>query len=307
MYSLIIPVYNNAESLPELVNSLDQISQQLDQPLEVVFVIDGSPDHSYQVLKQILVKISFKAVILVLSRNFGSFSAIRAGLEAAHGPYYAVMAADLQEPPELAVAFFKTLAHHETDIVLGVRAKRNDPPLSQLLAKIYWATYRRFIQKNMPRGGIDVFGCSQMVRDKLLELQESNSSLVGLLMWIGFNRTTLSYERQPRKHGKSAWSFRRKLRYLSNSIFSFSNLPIRILTALGSFSIFLSVCLGIYIAYARLVHHIELPGYASTLLIILFFTGINVLSYGIIGAYVWRIFENSKNRPQSIVMLQHEF
>lgn len=307
MYSLIIPVYNNAESLPELVSSLDQISLQLNRRLEVVFVIDGSPDHSYEVLKQVLVKVSFKAVILVLSRNFGSFAAIRAGMEAASGPYYAVMAADLQEPPELALAFFNKLANNEADIVLGVRAKRNDPFFSKLFAKIYWSCYRRFIQQSMPKGGIDIFGCNQVVRDKLLQLHESNSSLVGLLMWIGFSRTLLSYERLPRKYGKSSWSFRRKLRYLSNSIFSFSNLPIRILTALGSFSIFLSICLGFYIAYARLVHHIGLPGYASTLLIILFFTGINVLSYGIIGAYVWRIFENSKNRPQSIVMVKNEF
>ena len=302
MFSLIIPIYKNEASLNELVEALKQLSIKLNHRLEVIFVVDGSPDNSQIVLQQKLKNVDFKIIILVLSRNFGAFSAVRTGMEGGTGPYYAVMAADLQEPPELILTFFETLTKGEIDIVLGERTKRQDPLFNQLAARLYWRFYQRFVQPEMPKGGIDVFGCSQTVRDTLIRLEESNSSLIGLLMWVGFRRKKIPYERKARKHGKSAWSFRKKINYLSNSIFSFSNSPIHLLTMIGFSSIILSIFFSLWILIGKFLDQIEVPGYASIVLFILFCTGINVLSSGIIGAYVWRIFENSKKRPNSIVM-----
>lgn len=299
MMSLIIPVYKNRESLPELLNQLVSLKTKR---LEVVFVIDGSPDDSYLFLKECLPKQPFQSQLLLLSRNFGAFSAIRAGLQAASGEAFAVMAADLQEPPELAALFFEALQKDEADVVLGIRTKRSDPLLSRICSRLFWASYRLLIHDEMPRGGVDVFGCSRAVRDQLIALNESNSSLIGLLFWLGFRRKFIPYERKERKHGKSAWSLRKKIKYLSDSLFSFSDLPIRLLILCGGFGVLFSVCFGTFAFFARIYNWIQVPGYTTTLLIVLFFTCLNAFGLGIIGSYVWRAFENSKERPQTIVM-----
>lgn len=307
VYSLIIPIYKNAESLPDLLKIISELQQQLDAKLEVIFVIDGSPDNSYLYLREHLTQTNFRSTILVLSRNFGSFAAIRAGLNVAKGDYFTVMAADLQEPPSLILEFFTALKSDEADVTLGMREKRNDPLLSRLSAKLFWFCYRRFVQKEVPIGGVDVFGCNRKFKDHLLRLDESNSSLIGLIFWLGFRRKLIPYVRLPRIHGKSAWSFHRKLRYLNDSVFSFSDLPIRLLIYLGSAGLTVSIIYGIIVLIARIFNLIQLPGYTTTLLIILFFIGLNALSLGIIGSYVWRTFENSKGRPLSVVMSTDTF
>jgi glycosyltransferase involved in cell wall biosynthesis len=307
MYSLIIPVYKNEDSLPELLIALKDLQQELSKTLEVIFVIDGSPDNSYLYLKKHLPNCSFPSSLILLSRNFGSFAAIRAGLKIARGDYFAVMAADLQEPPELILQFFQALENDEADITFGVREKRDDPFLNKIFSNIFWSCYKKFIQKDIPKGGVDMFGCNRIFRDHLLELNESNSSLIGLLFWLGFRRAFIPYNRQPRKHGKSAWTFSRKLKYLSDSLFSFSDLPIRILIFLGLTGILFSIIFSLFLISAKISHWIILPGYTTTILIILFFTALNALGLGIIGSYVWRAFENSKMRPQTVIMKQENF
>jgi glycosyltransferase involved in cell wall biosynthesis len=307
MYSLIIPVYKNEESLPDLLSLLNDLHSKLSHKLELIFVVDGSPDNSYIYLKTHLSHCVFSSRLILLSRNFGSFSAIRCGLKAAQGEYFAVMAADLQEPPELILMFFQTLEKNEVDITFGLREKRADPVLSRFFSGLFWKCYRQFIQRDIPPGGVDMFGCNRIFRDHLLELNESNSSLIGLLFWLGFRRSFIPYCRQLRKHGKSAWTFGGKLRYLSDSLFSFSDLPIRILIFSGILSILFSFIFGLFLIIAKISHWIGLPGYTTTILIILFFTGLNALGLGIIGSYVWRAFENSKRRPPTVIMKQENF
>ncbi len=195
-------------------------------------MVDGSPDRCYPLLQECLPGASFASKLLLLSRNFGSFPAIRAGLAAATGPFFAVMAADLQEPPELAETFFRTLESEQLDIIIGTRSQRADPLISRIASGLYWKLYRKFIQRDIPPGGVDVFGCNKAFRDLFLTLDESNTSLVGLLFWLGFRRKTVSYDRRAREHGKSAWTFQGKLRYLMDSVFAFSDLPIRLLVFL---------------------------------------------------------------------------
>ncbi len=309
VFSLIIPVYKNEASISDLLEVIKKLSINLIDPLEVIFVIDGSPDKSFEILSEKLNHYtkSYKAKLICLSRNFGSFAAIKTGLAHASGKFIAVMAADLQEPIELIESFFKSLKTENIDITLGTRTTRNDPYLSKLLSSIYWKLYKKFIIKDMPKGGIDIFGCNCLVRDELIKLDESHSSLIGLLMWVGFRRKLIDYIRLPRQHGKSAWTFAKKLKYLNNSIFAFSNLPIRIITILGIFASIIAFILGIIVIYDRLFNHILVPGYAATLLTILFFTGINMFSLGLVGSYVWRTYENSKMRPTHIIRLTKEF
>ena len=202
-YSLVIPVYKNADSIDQLVDAVAGIDDALSHELEVVFVVDSSPDQSFDRLAARLSQQRFRAKLLLLSRNFGSFAAIRTGLAAATGRYFAVMAADLQEPPRLILEFFSSLSREDVDVTLGVRTKRSDPWASRTAARLFWWTYRRFVQREVPAGGIDVFGCNLAFREHLLRLDETNSSLVGQIIWLGFRRKLVPYERLPRQRGEN--------------------------------------------------------------------------------------------------------
>jgi len=305
--SLVIPVYRNGENVPSLLEALKQLDRQLEGDLEVVFVVDGSPDDSALRLSTALPGLGVRAQLLELSRNFGSFEAIRAGLEAGRGDCFAVMAADLQEPPELVVAFHERLATGACDIAIGQRAGRDDPWLRLLLSRVFWGFYRRFVVPDVPPGGLDVFGCTRAVRDEILRLPERNSSLVGLLLWVGFRREYVPYERRAREIGESAWTFRKRVAYLMDSVFSFSALPIQILLRIGLLGLAVSVVFSLAVLATKLLSDIAVPGYAATVLLITFFGALNCFGLGVIGQYVWRTFENTKSRPGHIVASRRDF
>jgi glycosyltransferase involved in cell wall biosynthesis len=308
MYSLVIPVYRNAGSLPQLLQAVAAFPARLDGPFEAVFVVNASPDESLALLHQLLPKAPFAATLLALSRNFGSFAAIRAGMEAARGAYLAVMAADLQEPPELALEIFRRLRCGDSDVVVGTRARRADPWPERLASALFWSLYRRFVQPEMPPGGVDMFGCNDAVRQAVLRIPERNTSLVGLLFWVGFRRGEVAYERRRRQDaGRSGWTLARRIRYMQDSVFAFSDLPIRLLVWIGATGMVLAAALGLVILAARLAGDIEVPGYAATALLVLFFGALNLASTGIVGAYVWRAFENTKGRPGAIVLSVQRF
>jgi glycosyltransferase involved in cell wall biosynthesis len=306
MLSLVVPVYRNEESIADLVAALEQLSRK-SGGFEAVFVVDGSPDRSLELLRDKLPRASFHSQVLSLSRNFGSFAAIRAGLAAGGGDVFAVMAADLQEPPELILAFREALESGHYDVAVGYRDSRADPLRDRLFSAVFWGLYRAFIQRDVPRGGVDVFGCTRTFRDQILTLAESNSTLVGLIVWLGFRRAEIPYRRQPRRHGKSAWSFGRKFRYLLDSCFAFSDLPVRLLSLAGLTGIALSLAMGIVVVVTRTIGNIPVPGYAATVLTVMFFGGLNSLGIGILGEYLWRTFENTKGRPGYVVLSRTEF
>lgn len=306
-FSLIIPVYKNEGSIPELIAELGKLASGLPMPLEVVFVVDGSPDACHRLLAAALPTAPFASQLLLHARNFGSFAGIRTGLAAARGRLFAVMAADLQEPPSLIAGFVEALERGEADIAIGRRVGRDDPFLSKLASTTFWWSYRRFVQPEMPPGGVDVFGCTRVVRDALIELEESNSSLVGLLFWVGFRRELVDYARLPRRHGKSAWTLAKKITYLVDSIYAFSDLPLRILTRAGLAALLLSVMGALTVLLARLSGRISVSGYSVIVIAITFFGGLNALGLGIIGGYVWRTFENTKQRPHALVRARRAF
>ena len=306
-YSIIIPVYKNEDSISALLEELANLNRDLGRELEAVFVVDGSPDQSFARLTALLPSCSFRSKLIALSRNFGSFAAIRAGLIKASGKFFTVMAADLQEPPELIAQFFAALDKDEADVVVGVRAGREDPFWTRLFSEAFWSFQRRFIQPETPVGGIDVFACNDKFRQCLLSLQESHSSMVGLILWLGFRRMTIPYRRRKRQHGRSAWTLQKKLKYLSDSAFSFSNFPIHGLLWIGAIGVTLSIIFAGVVIWGRLTGHIEVPGYAPVVLSITFFGSINLISLGIVGSYVWRTFENTKLRPGSVAMHEIDF
>lgn len=311
MYSVVIPLYRNAEFIPLLVSELGRISglvaARFGTPVEFVFVVDGSPDNTYELLKEALPAAPFRSQLVLHARNFGSFAAIRTGLHAAQGDTFAMIAADLQEPPEILIDFLECLADDGCDIVIGVREGRDDPPITRFSANLFWRLYRRLIVRDIPEGGVDLFGCNRRVRDELLQLEEAHSSLVGLVFWLGFRRRQVSYRRRARAFGKSAWTFNKKMTYLLDSVFAFTDLPIRILTTLGVIGVVIAFGLSVIVTLLRLIGDIEVPGYTATVLVIAFFGALNMLGIGVIGSYVWRTYENTKRRPLAVVQKSESF
>lgn len=296
--SLVVPIYNNSGSIAALVEAVEHIAARVEGTLEAVFVIDGSPDDSRELLLDALQDIPTNARVVGHSRNFGAFSAIRTGMKLARGRYVAVMAADLQEPPDLVVEFFARLASGEVDVVAGERRSRNDR--GDRASRLYWRLYRRFVLDEIPPDGVDVFACTAAVRDVVCSLEDIHTSLVAQLFWVGFRRELVPYDRRPRP-GVSGWTLRRKFRYLSDSVFAFTDLPVRILWLVGIVGIALGVVVGAVVLIARVTGGITVPGYAATVLILLFFLSLNSLGLGIIGSYVWRAYETAKGRPGAIV------
>ena len=188
MLSLVIPVYKNEGSLRRLLAELQDLQRHLPDSLEVVFVVDGSPDGSLTLLRELLASAQLRSQLISLSRNFGSFNAILAGLSAGSGELFAVLAADLQEPPSLILQFYEILKSGSADIVFGCRARRSDPWMSDLASRTFWLIYRKLVVKEMPKGGVDVFGCSKEVRNLVVSFREVNSNLIALLFWMGFRR-----------------------------------------------------------------------------------------------------------------------
>ncbi|TGU70205.1 glycosyltransferase [Geomonas terrae] len=306
-YSLIIPVYKNEENIDDLLMALTRLHEAVGGKMEVVFVVDGSPDHSYALLYEALPRAGFPSQLVALSRNYGSFAAIRIGLEIACGKYCAVMAADLQEPPELITSFFAVLDQGEADVVFGMRTGRDDGFFSGLCSAAFWALYRKLVSPDMPKGGVDLFGCNQLVRKAILSISEPNSSLVAQLFWVGFRRKFIPYRRLPREKGKSAWKFRSRFKYMLDSIFSYSELPVIILLWTGGIGLAVSFFFGITTLLAHLLGYIEVPGYTTLILLQVFFASSLLFTQGIIASYLWRAFENTKKRPLALVQNHTEF
>jgi glycosyltransferase involved in cell wall biosynthesis len=300
MFSLVIPVYETDDSLAHLLEEIDKLAPRIPDALELVFVVDGRRNNT-EFLHGRLPEKSYRWQLITLSRNFGAWPATYAGLHRARGDYLAVISADLQETPGLIVQFAELLKSGATDIVLARRDARADPPLAILQSKLFYAIYRRFVVKEMPQGGVDVFAFTRAVRDVLLNFKEADTNFVSLLLWIGFRREIVSYTRAPRLHGRSSWSFAKKLRQAFNSIFNFTDLPLQILLFAGGIGFAASVVIGALVLYGRIVSGTHVPGYAAIILALLFFGGLISMGLGILGQYVWLILQNVRNRPSYLI------
>lgn len=301
MISLVIPIYKNELNIPDLLDALEGLNSNIKNELEVVFSVDGSPDRSFDLLKEKLVHSKFKSKLILLSRNFGAFAAVKAGLTQGTGPYFAVMAADLQEPVSLIETFYNELKTNTIDVIVAGRETRVDSLRVKFFSKIAWTIYQKFIFPDIPKGGVDIFGCNIEFRDSLLSLKEAHTSLIGLIFWLGYRRKIIYYKRLERKIGKSSWTFTKSLRYFLDSCFSFSDLPVRTLSIVGLSGLVIAFVFGTSIVFSKIFLDKGVPGYAATSILIMFFGSLNCFGLGIIGEYVWRTYENTKARPESLI------
>lgn len=298
--AVVIPVYGNELSLRQLYDRVIRATLFQNIDLTIQFVNDRSPDNSQSELEK-LAQEDPRVRVLLLSKNHGSFVAIIAGLhEVQDHDAVVIMAADLQDPPEVIPEMLDAWRSGKP-VVLCVRRSRGDSPLTTFFSRLYHELFRKIVMPEMPTGGFDFCLVDQRVVQVLISSSEKNTSLVGMIIWAGFERTYIPYDRAERQHGKSMWSFRRKVRYAINSIISFSYFPLK---AIGLLGIILgAVCLAgaVFIVYYYLTRNIGVPGWSSIVFISLFLGACQLISLGVLGEYIWNNLEQSRKRPLFIV------
>jgi dolichol-phosphate mannosyltransferase len=302
LLSIVVPVYHNAASLPDLLARLAALaSRHAGDTFEFVCVDDGSRDDSFEVLRR-LQKDEPRLRVVKLSRNFGSNAALLAGLSHAGGDAIATISADLQDPPETLDAM---LAHWRDGkkVVLAARDGRDDPALDVLLANVFYRLFRRFAIPTMPKQGFDFFVIDRRVRDLLLQIQESNAYLMGLVLWLGFDPAVVPFHRKERakRYGKSMWTLGRKLKYFIDSFVAFSYGPIRAASLLGLLVSVAGLGYALFIVVAHFAFDLKVQGWASLMVVLLIVSGAQLLVMGIIGEYLWRNLDETRRRPRFIV------
>lgn len=298
--SIVIPVYYNEETLQMLYDDLcENLFAVINYACELIFVDDGSGDGSWEILKTLASK-DDRVKIFRLSRNFGSHAAILCGLAHASGNCAVVKAADLQEPtaiiPEMLASW-----ERGNNVVLAVREARQDSAGQTLFANLYYEMVRKTALPQMPKGGFDVYLVDRKVIDVLKALDENNSALTGQILWSGFKTDTVYYTRLERTAGKSRWTLKKKFRLVTDTLFSFTSLPSGFVTGFGALSCAGSLIWALAVLINRLRGAIEVSGWTTLFIFSLFSFGIIMVSLGILGSYLWRTFEATRNRPPYIV------
>ncbi len=298
--TIVIPVYYNEQTLVPLYNDIkEKIIDIIDYSYEIVMVNDGSGDASYSVMKDIASK-DENVKIISLSRNFGSHAAILCGLEKCTGDCAVVKAADLQEPAELILQMVEKWKEGN-NVVLAVREDRQEGKRQKFFANLYYWLVRKTALKNMPEQGFDVYLVDRKVINVLSSLDETNSALTGQILWSGFRTATVPYIRLAREIGESKWTLKKKIRLVTDTLFSFSSLPITAVSIIGVLSFVGAAIWGIVVAILKILGYIHVSGWTTLFIFNLFSFGIIMVTLGILGGYLWRTFDASRNRPPYII------
>lgn len=303
--SIIIPVYYNQENLRPLYEDMkEKIFNKVNWDYELIFVNDGSLDNSYDVICE-LAQEDCNIKGISLSRNFGSHAAILCGLAECTGECAVVKAADLQEPSELVLEMVEEWKK-EYNVVLAVREGREEGFFQSFFANTYYKIVKKFALPNMPDGGFDVYLLDRKVIKVLKSLDERNSALTGQILWSGFKTQKVYYTRQARKIGKSRWTLAKKIRLVMDTIFSFSSIPITVVSGIGGLSFLGALMWALVVLGFKLSGEIVVSGWTTLFIFNLFSFGIIMLTLGILGNYLWRTFDASRNRPPYIIETKYE-
>lgn len=298
--SIVIPVYYNEENLQSLYDDIKmKLLSQSDYEWELVMVNDGSGDGSYDVMKDLAAQ-DDRIKIISLSRNFGSHAACLCGLSKSTGDCAVIKAADLQEPTELILDMVESWSQGN-NVVLACREGREESKRQIGFANLYYWMVRKTSLPTMPKNGFDIYLLDRKVINVLDALDEKNSAITGQILWSGFRTGIVYYTRKARKVGTSRWTLKKKIRLVSDTLFSFSTLPIRMLEIVGVFSFVASIVWAIIVLVSKLIGDISVQGWTTLFIFVLFSFGITMISLGILGEYIWRTFDASRNRPPYII------
>jgi glycosyltransferase involved in cell wall biosynthesis len=298
--SIVVPVYYNELNLPHLFPRLLGLADANPQyELEYVFVDDGSGDNSFEILTD-LAKKDPRVRVVRLSRNFGANAAILAGLNYVLGDCVAIIAADLQDPPELITTMLRRWEAGKK-VVLAARESREDPLADRLLSSAFYWLFRRFAIQEMPANGCDFVLIDREVANMLVQIGEKNPYLIGLILWLGFDRDVVYYTRQKRELGKSKWNLAKRVKYFIDALVSFTYVPMRLVSLLGIASALAGFVWAVIVVLNRILSGIPVQGWASLMTVVLVVSGVQLLTLGIFGEYLWRNFEETRKRPSFVV------
>ena len=302
--SIIVPIYYNELNIPHLYEQMkEKILSRTDFESEIVCVDDGSKDGSYKALLELREKDNrFKVV--KLSRNFGSHTAILAGFAHATGDCMTMVAADLQEPLEIIIEMYEKWKQGKK-VVIAVRKDREDGFFQKLFSNTYYSLMQKYALKDMPSGGFDCFFIDKKVRDVLVSMNEKNSSIVGQVLWAGFEMDKIYYVRKKREIGESKWTLSKKIKLFIDSFMAFSYVPIRFISTLGIFISIVGFILAVFLIVNKFMFNVPVQGWTTMMITLLMLSGIQMLTLGVIGEYLWRNFDESRGRPTYIVEETH--
>ncbi|MBL7910757.1 MAG: glycosyltransferase family 2 protein [Bacteroidia bacterium] len=300
--SIITPCYFNGDNIPVTFPVLLENEKNFPEgtQIEYVFVDDGSKDNTFEQLKKVQAAHPDKVKVIKLSRNFGANNASFAGICNATGDCCVILSADLQDPPELIPQLY---AHwlKGYKLVLAQKTNREDSFITKLFSNTYHNLVRKIILKNSPKGGFDLWLFDKTLRDEIIKMNEKNFHLPTLFMWLGPEYVSIPYTRRKREIGKSGWTFSKKLKTFIDSFVAFTYLPLRMISVMGITLGFLSIIYAISILINKFYSGVQVEGWSSLMIVLLFTSSFIMISLGIIGEYLYRTLDAARNRPNFII------
>ena len=298
--SVIIPFFNEQENVPDLISKLNDFCSVNDQlKFEIIFVNDGSTDSSTELILGID-RLNFSGKLISLARNYGSHSALRAGIMKAGGDYITFLYADLQDPPELINNLLLKIKEGN-DIVWANRSSTEIKPFEKFFSRLYSGMMRKFALSNFPEKGFDIVMFSRKVKEQLDLNMESNSSIFLQVLNFGFKQSFIEYHRSDRLKGKSKWTISKKIKLIIDSFVSFSYFPIRMVSVVGIIMFMIGFGWSVYIILRTLLYHDLSPGWPTLISIIMLGFGVTNIALGIIAEYLWRTLDSARKRPVFII------
>ncbi|MBK9584654.1 MAG: glycosyltransferase family 2 protein [Alphaproteobacteria bacterium] len=297
LISIIIPCYNEQEVIRLCHERVTSALAPLPYDLEIIYINDGSRDNTYEILKEINAS-DKRARVLNLSRNFGKEAAMTAGIDAARGDALIILDADLQDPPELIPELIRIWKEEGADVVYGQRVEREGETwFKKATASGFYKLMNNISAMELPRNTGDFRIMNRRAVEALKQLREHHRFMKGLFAWIGYRQVALQYNRHPRAAGTTKWNYWKLSNFAMEGITSFSIVPLRIATFAGFLISLMAFGYGSFILLKTLMFGRDLPGYTSLMVMITFLSGIQLLTIGILGEYIGRIFGETKNRP----------
>ncbi len=296
--SLVVPCYNEAENVAAFQQAVIGALEGCGYDYEIVFVNDGSRDATLHNLKKLYAAQACPVKVVSFARNFGKEAGLYAGLQHASGEYISLIDADLQQRPEIVRDMVKILDEHpEYDVVAAYQDRRNEGKVLSFFKKSFYAIINKLSKVTLQPDASDFRTFRRSVRDSILELTEYHRFSKGIFAWVGYETCFIPYTACERAAGTTKWSFWKLMEYAIEGIIGFSTAPLRLATVLGSMAGITALLYLIWVVVEKLVWGINVPGYATIIVLILIFGALQLFCIGIIGEYVGRIFEQSKDRP----------
>lgn len=298
--SIVIPIYNEEGNLPELHDRLCKAANEIGKPFELIFVNDGSRDNSLLELIQ-LSKTHPSTKYINLSRNFGHQIAVCAGLDHAKGKAVAIIDGDLQDPPELIAEMYQKWQEGFQVVYAKRKERKGDSWFKKTTAKLFYTILKSLTQIDIPVDTGDFRLMDRQIVEDLKQMPEQNKFLRGQIAWLGYKQTAVLFDRDKRKHGKTGYSIGKMTSLAIDGITGFSDKPLQYVTRLGFVISLFSLIVIIYALYAHFVLHRTIEGWSSIIISTMFIGGVQLLSIGVIGAYISRMNKNIRNRPLYLI------